>query len=1637
MLRSFPFKALALGTLSAQIRPYAERITSKLNDIGTASMMRFILMAALLFTSATGWAQPWAYDFGTSTGTHPSSSISTTFLPGTPSGGGTYRVRTGAGGGTIVLANPGTTLGSGSELQINAATSTSSNKFGVYDWSSTSTVGYVKFKIRTTSATSGNLNITYGINTVANDNQSYTAHYNNAVASLTIIYTSGAISSVVRRISGSNTTITSSGFSKDTDQAVELYANDGAGSATYYKAGVAYTLNTQSWDLWVDGNKISSAGGWAKAGTLASGTALSGFGFFAESSTSNAAVIHIDELEYSNTLPPQPTLGTPSPTSLTGFTTTQGAPSSAQTFTCSGSDLQADLVVTAPSAFEVREQGVGSYAGSVSFAPGAGSVSKTIEVRLTGAAQGTFGPSNVVISTTGASAGQNVSVSGTVNPSGTTDCLGVIGGSALPGTSCNDNDVCTINDVWSAGCVCAGTFQDTDGDGTCNANDGCPNDPNKIAAGICGCGVADTDSDGDGTPNCNDGCPNDPNKTSAGQCGCGVPEGADTDGDGTRDCIDGCPNDPNKIAEGACGCGNLEVGASCNDGNTCTVNDVITSCGVCAGTPPAATWNFGTASQNASPSSNSLNSVTVSTIGRGNNNGSTTLLTSSSTSTTTEYATASGQFNAGAAAFTGALNTASSTYFEFTISPTSGFFFTLNGISFGTRSTSTGPQAYSVRTNLDNYTTDVATGTMPANSAYVLRSNTGLSVSTFAGLPLVVRIYGHSGVGTPSVNTANWRIDDLSISGCSNTCTNPAIIDITNDSPICSNATLNLGSTVTGSLPITYAWSGTGTFGTPAGPSTTVTGAATGTYTLLVSNVCGTASLGTSVTVNPLPTLSAGSYGPLCSNGTDITLGGSPAGGVWTGTGVSGTGPYTFSPSAGTQTLTYSFTDGNNCSASATTTVTVDPVLNLQANVTNASCPGQSNGAIDLAVTGGAPLPTILWSSNVGCVTDGQCPFPMLCIPGPFTCGTLTSLEDLTGLPAGTYTATVSSGGCTASQAFVVGNTSADTDGDGLCDPSDNCPNIPGQIGSPCNDNDACTINDLITAACVCAGTFQDSDGDGVCDASDNCPNAPGQIGDPCNDGNACTTGEVLDANCTCSGGQMVSCDDGDPCTSDACDPAIGCVFTPIPDSDGDGLCDVLDNCPNAPGQIGDPCNDGSPYTVNDIVLANCTCAGTVVCSEVLGLTLNTDANAAQTSWMVVYSGTNTAVCSGTLTGANNSSTITVNCCVPDGCYDLIVLDQFGDGINPGGFVLRDEDGERIIDNANNGFAFTYGSQVSNWGFCIPMGTQALTTATCDQEALALTSVVQAQPNASVTAAYSTSNSTTGYQFWVYNPNGGFSRRIFFSHASPGTGWPAGAPVAERCSYFRLNAMAASSPVIPSQLLLNVRVRPRVNGVNGEFGPACRLKIDPLNNCQTTQLTYTAQPVVSCGATGLTTSSTVWANDVPGATGYQFEFSRPGYLRRILSPTRSQRLNWVTLPLEHNRCYNVRVRVSFDNSQTYCPFGPTCTVTLGTAVCGGAMAEQPGGLEALEETGRLTLWPNPNRGEPLRLQLTDLPAVATQATVEIMDLYGKRVYATTVTGADGLLNATLELDRDLAAGVYLVTVTAGSTMRTERLVIQR
>ncbi|QMU30988.1 DUF7948 domain-containing protein [Adhaeribacter radiodurans] len=122
--------------------------------------------------------------------------------------------------------------------------------------------------------------------------------------------------------------------------------------------------------------------------------------------------------------------------------------------------------------------------------------------------------------------------------------------------------------------------------------------------------------------------------------------------------------------------------------------------------------------------------------------------------------------------------------------------------------------------------------------------------------------------------------------------------------------------------------------GTFTGPGITgdvfdpaVAGIGTHTITYTIGNATGCASISTQqVVVGETPVVVAGPDARICSGSSPIQLTGfSPAGGTWSGTGVSSTGLFTPTESmSGTYVLTYTVT-ANNCTASATKTIIIDP----------------------------------------------------------------------------------------------------------------------------------------------------------------------------------------------------------------------------------------------------------------------------------------------------------------------------------------------------------------------------------------------------------------------------------------------------------------------------------------------------------------------------------------------------------------------------------------------------------------------------------------------------------------------------------------------------------------------------------------
>ena len=143
-----------------------------------------------------------------------------------------------------------------------------------------------------------------------------------------------------------------------------------------------------------------------------------------------------------------------------------------------------------------------------------------------------------------------------------------------------------------------------------------------------------------------------------------------------------------------------------------------------------------------------------------------------------------------------------------------------------------------------------------------------------------------------------------------------------------------------------------------------------------------------------------------------------------------------------------------------------------------------------------------------------------------------------------------------------------DTDGDGIYDKDDACPDVAGlEAFNGCPDTDGDGIEDSKDACPNEAGSAEfngcpDSDGDGVADKDDKCPTVAGLkalAGCPDADGDG-----VTDADDNCP-------DEAGPAANKGC---------PWADKDGDGVLDKDDKCPDVKGTVA---NAGCPEVSDEV----------------------------------------------------------------------------------------------------------------------------------------------------------------------------------------------------------------------------------------------------------------------------------------------------------------------------------------------------------------------------------------------------------------------------------------------------------------------
>ena len=245
--------------------------------------------------------------------------------------------------------------------------------------------------------------------------------------------------------------------------------------------------------------------------------------------------------------------------------------------------------------------------------------------------------------------------------------------------------------------------------------------------------------------------------------------------------------------------------------------------------------------------------------------------------------------------------------------------------------------------------------------------------------------------GTYMVTVTDGGACTATISATINTTAGSTLTIATTD-PACSGTSTGaIDLTATGNGPFTYDWGGGIT-------SEDRTGLPAGAYMVTVTNNTGCKALRTITLTSPaVITLSA--------NPTQASCMGSSTGAIdLTATG--GTAPYTYNWGGGVTTedrtglaagnYVVTVTDAKGCTKTLSQTITQPTAVNLSISLTQVTCIGGTDGAIDLSVVGGNAPYTFNWGGGI-------------------------TTEDRTALAEGTYTVLVTdANGCTTTTSATL-----------------------------------------------------------------------------------------------------------------------------------------------------------------------------------------------------------------------------------------------------------------------------------------------------------------------------------------------------------------------------------------------------------------------------------------------------------------------------------------------------------------------------------------------------------------------------------------------------------------------------------------
>ena len=184
---------------------------------------------------------------------------------------------------------------------------------------------------------------------------------------------------------------------------------------------------------------------------------------------------------------------------------------------------------------------------------------------------------------------------------------------------------------------------------------------------------------------------------------------------------------------------------------------------------------------------------------------------------------------------------------------------------------------------------------------------------------------------------------------------------------------------------------------------------------------------------------------------------------------------------------------------------------------------------------------------------------------------------------------------------------------------------------------------------------------------------------------------------------------------------------------------------------------------------------------------------------------------------------------------------------------------------------------------------------------------------------------------------------------------------------------------------------------------------------------------------------------VCGAIGYSWSVTEVDYLNasaglpvEVITTSRQMRLWPANIPsMAAGKRYKVEVAPVFAwGTGTY---NSASTRYLQIAGSAGMVAENNDNevvlVDRTTETGVFaSLYPNPSNGEMVNINIAGIESESVN--IRIMDASGRTVWSNNFF-VEGLLATTVNFDRPLAAGVYMVEMTYNGEVSTQRMIVQK